>query len=89
MKAIIEYEGIKYLMTIAEAEDVLKLIKRHSKEWLKEDYERLEGSNSSRYTTRFTVYPVEELSSGLTNIKLLTDEQYGIAKLRYESRGDT
>lgn len=83
MKAIIEHSGTAYIMSPDQAAEVLALITKYSNELWVSSYEK----KDNKYVYLWTVEPVNHAENVRPiDIKLITDEAYGVAKMRYHAQ---
>ena len=80
MKALIEHSSVSYLMTPEQAAEVLALMAKYGTEHWTTNYERNENNDYVQYHM-----VVPSVSKGVEPIqlKLIPDEAYGVAKMRY------
>jgi len=86
MKAIIEHGATSYLMTPEQASEVLTLILKYGTERWVTAYEKDPGS--SKYMNTYTVEPAPcpYVEVRPLELKLIPDEAYGVAKMRYQAK---
>ncbi len=78
MKALIELNGRKHILTMKQAEEVITLI--HS--CGAEVYETKTNYNTKPYTVTHHVYELAPAEMGKGEITFLTDALYGMGKLK-------
>lgn len=85
MKAVIEHNSQLYLMTPEQATEVLALILKYGTERWVSSYEKDENN---KYVNTYIVEPAPNSATDvqLLQIKLVPDEAYGIAKIRYQAK---
>lgn len=77
MRALIELNGRKHIMTMKQAEEVISLIQSYGAEV----YETKTSYSTKPYTTHHHVYELTPADVGKGEITFLTDALYGMGKL--------
>lgn len=85
MKAIIEHNSIYYLMTPEQATEVITLILKYGTERWVSNYEK---DAENKYVNVYTVEPAPNCATDFQAVlmKLIPDEAYGLAKIRYQAK---
>jgi hypothetical protein len=86
MKAISEHDGVSYLMTPEQATEVIALILKHGTERWVSGYDK--DPDTNKYLTTYTVEPAPSPFADIRAValKLVPDEAYGVAKMRYQAK---
>lgn len=84
MKSVIEHCGTAYIMSPEQAVEILSLVLKYGTEKWVSSYEK---DSNGKYVNTYYVEPLNLVADvRLVDIKLIPDEAYGVAKMRYQTK---